>query len=103
MAITAYTLRLAEQRFPAFVFTGESWVLMAEERQVNTVDLYWDEPPTDEYPFWEITFMGRDAWYYDRVKHGYRPVVFKGRLTFDGRDLLDRLLHVSPPMVDYSL
>ena len=67
------------------------------------VDLYWDEPPTDEYPFWEITFMGCDAWYYDRVKHGYRPVVFKGRLTFDGRDLLDRLLHVATPMVDYSL
>lgn len=66
-------------------------------------DLYWDEPPADEYPFWEITFMGRDAWYYDRVKHGYRPVVLKGRLTFDGRTLLDRLLHVSPPMVDYDL
>ena len=67
------------------------------------VDLYWDEPPADEYTFWEITFMGRDAWYYDRVKHGYRPVVLKGHLTFDGRDLLDRLLHVSPPMVDYSM
>lgn len=61
MAIPADFLRLAEARYPAFVFTGEIWVLMAEERQVNTVDLYWDEPPAD------------------------------------------RLLHVSPPMVDYSL
>lgn len=43
MVITADTLRLAEVRYPAFVFTGESWVLMAEERQVNTVDEYWDE------------------------------------------------------------
>lgn len=103
MAITAYTLRLAKLRFPVFVVTGERWVLMAEERQVNTVDEYWDEPPTDEYLFWEITFMGRDAWYYDRAERGYRPVVLKGRLTFDGRILLDRLLHVSPPMVDYSL
>ena len=43
MVITADTLRLAEVRYPAFVFTGESWVLMAEERQVNTRDEYWDE------------------------------------------------------------
>ena len=103
MAITADTMRLAELRFPAFVVTGERWVLMAEERQVNTVDEYWDEPPADEYLFWEIMFMGRDAWYCDRVKHGYWPVVLKGHLTFDGRDLLDRLLHVSPPMVNYGL
>jgi hypothetical protein len=43
MAISADTMRLGELRFPAFVFTGERWVLMAEERQVNTVDEYWDE------------------------------------------------------------
>ena len=43
MAIPGDFLRLAEARYPAFVFTGEIWVLMAEERQVNTVDLYWDE------------------------------------------------------------
>ena len=66
-------------------------------------DLYCDEPPTDEYWFWAITFIGQEAWYYDEQKHGYRLVVHRGRLTLDGRDLLDRLLHVSPPMVDYSL
>lgn len=84
---------------------GNQWYMVAVEQRHrgDDFDLYWDEPPTDEYPFWEITFMGCDAWYYDRVKHGYRPVVLKGHLTFDGRDLLDRLLHVSPPMVDYSL
>ncbi len=43
MAIPADFLRLAEARYPAFVFTGESWVLMAEERQVNTRDEYWEE------------------------------------------------------------
>ena len=43
MVISADFLRLAETRYPAFVFTGESWVLMAEERQVNTRDEYWDE------------------------------------------------------------
>lgn len=43
MVITADTLRLAEARYPAFVFTGESWVLMAGERQINTRDEYWEE------------------------------------------------------------
>ena len=43
MVIPADFLRLAEARYPAFVFTGESWVLMAGERQVNTRDEYWDE------------------------------------------------------------
>lgn len=47
MAIPADFLRLAEARYPAFVFTGESWVLMAEERQVNTVDEYWEEYALD--------------------------------------------------------
>ena len=43
MVIPADFLRLAEARYPTFGFTGESWVLMAEERQVNTRDEYWDE------------------------------------------------------------
>lgn len=103
MVIPADFLRLAEARYPAFVFTGESWVLMAEERQVNTVDLYWDEPPTDEYPFWDITFIGNNAWHWDEMERGYRPLVHAGRLTHYGRAQIDRLLHVSPPMVDYSL
>ena len=103
MVITADILRLAEARYPAFVFTGESWVLMAEERQVNTVDLYWDEPPADEYTFWAITFIKNNVWYWDEMKHGYRLLIHDGRLTDDGRIQIDRLLHVSPPMVDYSL
>lgn len=69
----------------------------------DDVDLYWDEPSPDEYDRTQITFIGRDAWYWDFDTRGYRPVVVNNRLTFDGRDLLDRLLHVSPPMVDYSL
>lgn len=43
MVIPADFLRLAEARYPTFMFTGEIWVLMAEERQVNTRDEYWDE------------------------------------------------------------
>lgn len=49
MVIPADFLRLAEARYPAFVFTGESWVLMAEERQANTVDLYWEEVVVDPW------------------------------------------------------
>ena len=49
MVITADTLRLAEARYPAFVFTGESWVLMAEERQANTRDEYWEEAVADPW------------------------------------------------------
>ncbi len=67
------------------------------------VDLYWDEPPTDEYPFWAITFVGNNAWQWNEMEHGYRPLVHAGRLTHYGRSQIDRLLHVSPPMVDYSL
>ena len=43
MVIPADFLRLAEARYPTFMFTGEIWVLMAEERRVNTRDEYWDE------------------------------------------------------------
>lgn len=77
MAIPADFLRLAEVRYPAFVFTGEIWVLMAEERQVNTVDEYWDES-----------------------YHGLH-VVYVLRESYETQ--IDRLLHVSPPMVDYDL
>lgn len=96
-------MRLAELRFPAFVVTGERWVLMAEERQVNTVDEYWDEPPADEYLFWAITFIRNNAWHWDEMEHGYRLLIHDGRLTDDGRVQIDRLLHVSPPMVNYGL
>ena len=66
-------------------------------------DLYWDEPPTDEYTFWAITFIRNNAWHWDEIAHGYRLLIHDGRLTDDGRIQIDRLLHVSPPMVDYSL
>lgn len=66
-------------------------------------DLYWDDPSMDKYDRSQITFVGRNAWYWDPVVHGYRPVVVNNSLTLDGRNLLDRLLHVSPPMVNYGL
>ena len=58
MAIPADFLRLAEARYPAFVFTGEIWVLMAEERQVNTVDEYWDE----SYHGLHAVYVLREYW-----------------------------------------
>ena len=66
-------------------------------------DLYWDEPPADEYPFWAITFVGNNAWQWNEMEHGYRPLVHAGCLTHYGRVQIDRLLHVSSPMVDYGL
>ena len=66
-------------------------------------DLYWDEPPTDEYTFWAITFIGHNAWHWDEMEHGYRLLIHDGRLTDDGRVKINRLLHVSTPMVDYGL
>lgn len=103
MVIPADFLRLAEARYPAFVFTGESWVLMAEERQVNTVDLYWDESSIGDCALRALTFFGRHAWYWDDTKSGYRFAVEDGYLTSDGRDQIDRLVQHSLPMVDYSL
>ena len=103
MVITADILRLAEARYPAFVFTGEIWVLMAEERQVNTVDEYWDDLSADESNRLPIVFIDRDAWYWNSIKGEHRSIIVNNSLTLDGRNLLDRLLHVSPPMVDYSL
>ena len=66
-------------------------------------DLYWEETVPDEYQFWSITFIGNNAWHWDEMERGYRPLVHAGRLTHYGRAQIDRLLHVSPPMVDYSL
>lgn len=34
---------------------------------------------------------------------GYRPLIHAGYLTHYGRIQIDRLLHVSPPMVNYGL
>ena len=58
MVIPADFLRLAEARYPAFVFTGEIWVLMAEERQVNTRDEYWDE----SYHGLHAVYVLREYW-----------------------------------------
>lgn len=66
-------------------------------------DLYWDDLSADEYPFWAITFSRNNAWHWDEMKHGYRLLIHDERLTDEGRVQIDRLLHVSPPMVDYSL
>lgn len=66
-------------------------------------DLYRDDLSADEYPFWAITFIRNNAWHWDEMKHGYRLLIHDGRLTDEGRVQIDRLLHVSPPMVDYDL
>lgn len=66
-------------------------------------DLYWDDLSADESNRLPIVFIDRDAWYWNSIKGEHRPIIVNNSLTFDGRDLLDRLLHVSPPMVDYSL
>ena len=33
-----------------FHWTGDAWILPDEERRVNTLDDYWDEPPRPERP-----------------------------------------------------
>jgi len=74
-----------------------------ERSSFGDADLYWDEPPTDEYPFWAITFIGNNAWQWNEMEHGYRLLVHAGYLTHYGRIQIYRLLHVSPPMVNYGL
>ena len=66
-------------------------------------DLYWDDLSADESNRLPIVFIDRDAWYWDEIEKGYRLLIHDGRLTHYGRIQIDRLLHVSPPMVDYSL
>ena len=66
-------------------------------------DLYWDDLSADESNRLPIVFIDRDAWYWNSIKVEHRPIIVNNSLTLDGRNLLDRLLHASTPMVNYGL
>jgi len=98
------TIMTAPGNLHAFVYTGDGWVMMHEERQANTHDQYWDEPPSTGPTLTRdnmSTFYARSAWCWSETHEQYMTIMAEGRFTHFGRSLLQTLRPVKT-MLNYA-